>query len=623
MTKRLLSLMLALIMLFSLCMTACSTPADEEAEEGEEEQQEEVQRPNVGLTIYAIKDKKMTDEALKAVEEKVSNYCIAKYKTAIQLRFFTEEEYQAALDQEEAEFAAQAIEKMKAEEEAAAIAKSEAAYKAKLSPEERVKYDQKKRMEAKKKADEEKKKAEAQAELIERGEDKAVFLDTQMDIVFIPGQAQYLEMIRKEKLVDMKTFLDNTYKKIRDYVYPSFMLAATVDGGVFGIPNNRDINTNETYLVLNTALVEKYGVDLTKVRSITDLESAFAAVKAGSPGVTPIYGDFDPEGVVFYEGVDMAHTTCVFADNLLGGTQMATTTNAALNPASTASDAMSDYFRLKADWRAKGYLSDTNANFFASVQELTEAEKKEWEAKGYTLHLYKGATVTDQAVLDAGLFGISTHCQYPERAMEIIKLMSTDSELHNLLTFGIEEVHYIVNADNENVITVVDDSYAMDFYKTGNALLGYVTSEMDPDYVAKAKEKNLNSFVSPFLGYRYDWASDENEKWMKGFAEWKAVLDPIYAQLSYGTANWKQILTDAYQELRYNENQTYTVDYGVWQSDCLFRSGYKTQAEKVKALKDSLGTEDQTEAEGAVAPVTTTTAATTTATAATTTTKAN
>ncbi len=595
MTKRLISLMLALIMLLSLFMTSCaSTPAEEEGEEGEEEQVE-VQRPNIGLTLYAIKDAKMTKEAQEAVEEKVSNYCIAKYKTAIRFKFFTEEEYQAELDKVYAEFAAEAAEKLKAEQEAAAIAKSEAAYKAKLSPEERVKYDQKKRQEAKKKADEAKKKAEAEAELVEKGKDKVQWAETQMDIIYIPSQAQYYDWVQKGKLVDMKTFLDNTYKKICDYVYPSFLTAATVDGGVFGIPNNRDINTPETYIVLNTALVEKYNVDLSKVRSITDLNAAFAAVKAGEAGVTPIYGDFDPEGIVFYEDVDMAHTTGVFADNLLGGTEMAVTTNAALNPDSTY-DAMRNYFQLKADYRANGYISETNTNFFASVQELTEEQKQEWIDKGYTLHLYKGATVTDKAVLDAGLFGISAHCKEQERAMEIITLLSTDAELHNLLTFGIEEVHYIVNAENQNVITVVDDSYAMDFYKTGNALLGYVTEDMDPDYVAKAKQKNLNSFVSPFIGYRYDWNTEENQKYMKGYEEWKAYLDPIYAQLSYGTPEWKTILNEAYQNLRYNETKMFSVDYGEWQNSCTFRGGFGAYAEKAKTLKASLGITDLTEA---------------------------
>ncbi len=587
MTKRLISLMLVLIMILSLCMTSCATtPKEEENEEGEEEQVE-VQRPNIGLTLYAIKDEKMTKEALEAVEEKVSNYCVAKYKTAIRLKFFTEQEYQSELDKVSAEFAAEAAEKLKAEQEAAAIAKSEAAYKAKLSPEERVKFDQQKRLEAKKKADEAKKKAEAEAELVEKGKDQVKWDKTQMDIIFIPNQEKYYDWVQQGKLVDMKTFLDNTCKKIRDYVYPSFLSAATVDGGIFGIPNNRDINTNETYLVLNTALVEKYDVDLSKVRSITDLNDAFAAVKAGEAGITPIYGDFEPEGAVFYDDVDMGHMTCVFADNLLGGTQMETTTNAALNPDS-AHDAMRDYFQLKADYRAKGYLSDTNTNFFASVQELNEEQKKQWEEKGYTLHLYKGATVTDEAVLNAGLFGISSHCKQPERAMEIVTLLSTDTELHNLLTFGIEEVHYIVNADNENVITVVDDSYAMDFYSTGNSLLGYVTDDMDPDYVAKAKQKNLNSFVSPFLGYRYDWDAEENKKFMDGYAEWKAYLDPIYARLSYGTPDWKDILTETYNNVRLNENKQFSVGYREWETDCTFRKGFSSYAEKVKELKASL-----------------------------------
>ena len=132
------------------------------------------------------------------------------------------------------------------------------------------------------------KKAEAEAELVEKGKDKVEWAKTQMDIIYIPGQAQYYDWVQQGKLVDMKTFLDNTYKKVRDFVYPSFLSAATVDGGIFGIPNNRDINTNETYLILNTALVEKYNVDLSKVRSITDLNAAFAAVKAGEAGVTPI-----------------------------------------------------------------------------------------------------------------------------------------------------------------------------------------------------------------------------------------------------------------------------------------------------------------------------------------------
>ncbi|MBR5295873.1 MAG: hypothetical protein IKU24_04710, partial [Clostridia bacterium] len=531
MTKRLISLMLALIMLLSLCMTSCANTSEEDEEN---ETEEEVQRPNLALTIYAIMDEKTTKEGLEKVEEKISNYCVAKYKTAIDLRFFTEEEYQAGLDAMYDKFAAEAAEKLKAEQEAAAAAKSEAEYKATLTPEERIEYDQKKRLEAKKAEEEAKKKAEEEAELIEQGKDVAVVKDVQMDIIYIPDMDSYKSYIEQEQLLGLNEYLNTTQKKIKNYIYPAYLTAASVNSSVYGIPNNAPIATNETYFVVNTALSEKYGVDFDKVRSINDLEEVFAKVKAGEQGVTPIYGDFDPEGLVFYNGVDMGRTTCVFADNLLGGTTALTNTNATFNPNSTQS-AFINYCATKAEYRKSGYLSDTNQNFFLSVQELTEEERMDWEKKGYTTVLYKGAPFTTEAALNNGLFGISSHCEYPERAAEILELIVTDTEFHNLFAFGIEEENYIVNADNKNVITVVDDSYSMDFYKTGNTFIGYIPDTMDVDYIEKGREKNLNAYISPFFGFEFDWTATTEEKWLTAFAEWKAYVDPLYEKLSYGT----------------------------------------------------------------------------------------
>ena len=137
MTKRLISLFLAMIMIFSLILTSCANATDEE-EEGEEEQQEDVLRKYVAVTVYGIADDSMTDEGLALVEEKISNYCVAKYKTAIDLRFFTEDQYQAGLNRVYDLFSAQEAEKLKADKEAQEAARSIAAYKASLSPEEQI-----------------------------------------------------------------------------------------------------------------------------------------------------------------------------------------------------------------------------------------------------------------------------------------------------------------------------------------------------------------------------------------------------------------------------------------------------------------------------------------------------
>ena len=585
MTKRLISLVLVLIMLLSLCMTACS---NEEATEGEAAE-EEIQRPNLYLTLYAIVE---NDEGLEAVEEKISNYCKAKYKTQIDLRFYTEAEYEKALNEMYDKFAAQEAEKLKEEQAIAASKKEEAIYKASLGKEERLKYEQKKRQEAKKAEEEAKKEAALQAELIDRGDDKAVVQDVQMDIIYIPGMEQYYSWADQGLLADITTLVNNTHKKIYDFVYPSYMTAATLGSTIYGIPNNQAVTTNETYFVVNAALAEKYGVDWSQVRSITDLNDTFAAIKAGEPGVTPIYGDFDPENFVFYEDVDMAGVVGVFHDTLLNGKFTSTLANVPLNPNSSTSTAMVDHYATKALYRRNGYMSDTNQNFFLSVQELNEEEKAAWEAKGYKTVLYKGAPFTTEAALDVGLFGVSKYCQEPERAMEIIELLATDSTVRNLLAFGIEEVNYLRKSDNSNIITIIDDSYSMDFYKSGNTMIGYVPDTMDPDYIEKAMQKNLASSIDPFLGFRFNWEDEANQKWLSVFEDWNTYLEPIWQQLNYGTDNYLALMTEAWDQINLNENELLEMSYSHWNSSCGLRSQYASYTSKLIALSDSLQLEN-------------------------------
>ncbi|MBR2634104.1 MAG: hypothetical protein IKD31_00820 [Clostridia bacterium] len=590
MTKRLTSLMLALIMLLSLLLTSCSgssTPKETGDNIGED-----VQRKNLVLTIYAITDDKTTEEALAAVEEKISNYCVAKYKTAIDLRFYKESEYKAKLQDMYDKFALQDEEAKKAAEEEKARKKSEAAYKATLTPEERTKYEQEQRMKAKKEAEEAEKKAKEEAALIAQGKDKAVVKEVQMDILYIMDKDMYYDFVDNDKLADIKSYLNGRYKSIQDYVYPSFITAATVGTGIFGVPNNHGISTNETYMIINTALANKYQVDLNAIRSITDLSAAFEQVKAGEPNVTPIFGDFDPEGVVFYDEIDSGRALCVYTDNLRGAKfNPLAATSMSINPQTSVP--LLDYFNLKRDYNTKGYLSTTNENFFLSIQELTPAQRAEWQAKGYSTVLYKGADFNTTAALENGLFAISKRCTEPERAMEILQLMTTDSTLRDMFAFGVEDVNYIRRADKDGVVTIIDDSYSMDFFKSGNALIGSVPDTMDENYVAEAKQKNLNSFMNPFLGFRYDWNKDTNEKWVKLMAAWKAYLDPLYASLSAGTVeDVKKAMTDANTAMFYNARKQFEHTSKDFMADCTIHADYKTYVSKLVTLDTLLHFEE-------------------------------
>ena len=590
MKKRLLCLLLSVIMLLSLCMTGCSSSTEDSTSETGEAEESDA-RGKWAMTLYSITGDSTTDEAIAEVEEKFSNYVYAKYKTSVDLRLYRESEYAEALNGMWEKFNQQDAEKKKAEEEAAKKKAEESAYIRTLTPAELEEYKLEQEKQAQREKEEAERKKEEEKELIEQGKDVAAVKDVQMDILFVPDAKSYASFAAQDALLDLTPFMEKQLSLTSDYIHPSFLTAANVGEALYGIPNNHGISTNETYMIFNTALCEKYGMDKKNGEriSIEDFEEIFAQIKAGEPGVTPIYGDFDPEGLEylvvdgkrFGEGM-----VCVFADQLLGGEFVQADLNKTYNPASAASTAFVDYCALKAKYRAAGYLSDTNQNFFLSVKEMTEEEKDEWVKKGYTVLLYKGAKFTQEDALQNGLFAISSRCEMPERAAEVLNLLETDPELRNIFTFGIKDTHYM-ESGKDGIITKIDDSYSMDFFRTGNTYIGYLPDTIDPDYVTKAKEKNYNSRIDVWLGYNdFDWSAEENKVWVDGAAQWAQVIGDRAAKLNYGTPDYMEIIT-AIQD---DNNDTAKCDfnYSKFHTDCKFAVGYKAVAARLCALSKRL-----------------------------------
>lgn len=595
MSKRLLCLLLAVIMVLSLFLTSCAGNTSEEEEDSDAEQaDEDVLRKYMAITIYGICDDSMTEEGMAAVEEKISNYCVARYKTSIDLRLFRASEYESALNSLYDKFAAQDEEKRIAEEAKASSSLEEKELLRKMTKEEKLAYNRQKRLAEAEAKEAAKKAAEEEAKLVEEGKDKTVAAEeVQLDILFLPTMQDFYDAVDQELVIDLKSYLDNKNKLITDYVYPSFLGATTINGATYGIPTNRGIETKETYLVVNRALAEKYEVDWTKFHSLKDLEEVFRQIRANDPGVTPIYGDFEPEDVSFYhptEDRDAGNLIAVNASTLLHDPFKVTASEESFVKSCTSrhSDSLKEenvnflrYVEWKSAWRQAGYMSDTNRNFFLTVEELSTEERQAREAEGYLTVLYKGAPFTTEEALGYGVFAISKRCEYPERAMEIMQLLYTDETLHNLFAFGVEGVNYVVNNDGKTV-TLVDDSYKMDLFKTGNALLGYLPGDMDPDYITNAKAKNLNSRLDPFLGFRMDWTDPALSEWLEYFDIWHEVVGDRFDRICYGVAD-PGALYDEMATVTSDSDRVVRTYSNLKDSTTLFGS-YKTHAAMLAQL---------------------------------------
>ena len=97
------------------------------------------------------------------------------------------------------------------------------------------------------------------------------------------------------------------------------------------------------------------------------------------------------------------------------------------------------------------------------------------EAEGWVCNVYM-TPVVDADEVNEGAFAVTTSCKKPERAMEIIYALSTDSVLRNLLLYGEEGKNYTVDT-NGYVVPVEsgENVYRMEIRYTGSYFNAHYT----------------------------------------------------------------------------------------------------------------------------------------------------
>ena len=123
--------------------------------------------------------------------------------------------------------------------------------------------------------------------------------------------------------------------------------------------------------------------------------------------------------------------------------------------------------QLKAAIEADGktfedYVSLTTGNY---------SDKALYESQGYICNIISYPSVDAEEALRAS-FAIVEGTKYPDRAMEIIYLLSTDSNFRNMLQYGVEGINYVKGADGIIIPHSEGDGvYSMNMLYTGNVFI--------------------------------------------------------------------------------------------------------------------------------------------------------
>lgn len=480
--------MLAALMLFTaVASTGCS--------KGENNDKNEASGI-VTLNMFIITEDETSPEAAREVQMAINEITVPQHKMLVKINYLKADEYWDAVDAAEAETVEYISSKNSKASEAARL---KAIYLESLEEKDEAETEESAEAEAEAATETSTKKKKTIAEMNFNDAIDAVFemsdvvLDNpQIDIILVDSYDKFTELVEDERISEIDIKYDR--KIVTQYIHPTILSTTTVDGDTMGIPANAPINGEYEFLVFNKNLLDKYGYTVHDLKTIESMGDYFALIKANEPGVYPISAVPELSGAEIYDDI-------LFAQSKLDSISSSSF------PIYLNNSAYMAYLKAVENYKKNGYIAEyAGAENAKCAVELVKSSKiidREWTDENgvtYQAYLYDIPRVTAEEAFSSA-FCVSSQSLNKSKAAELIELFTINSELANLLQYGIEGTHYRLE---DGVVTYLETepekTYKMNNEYTGNMYIKYETEDTVGS-IEEAKAGNLSTAPSAFFGY--------------------------------------------------------------------------------------------------------------------------
>lgn len=327
----------------------------------------------------------------------------------------------------------------------------------------------------------------------------------------------YATNVSKEAFVDISGMLAD-YPALYNAMPEAYWEAATINGGIYAVPNVQiaarqpamyfitdemeslgytveDVSGWSTILDAKDYLQAAYEKNGTKFAGVAeDQIAAYCGYELMSNISNAVAVKMDDESctVVNFFETEEFKTLCE---------QMAELNAAGLTDGQCAIDA--DY-SISQRTAARNSLS-------VSGTWKPGGDVEESLRYGYPLTLVgSGTSILTTGGIIATMWGISTTSEHPDRVLQILELLLTDPYVMNLISYGVEGVHYEVV---DGFIQSIDGAgYAPGCsWAFGNVFLTTPYVGQPADVWEQTESLNQNAVVSNLIGFSYSNANVQSE----------------------------------------------------------------------------------------------------------------
>ncbi len=488
-------------------------------------------------------------EAYKKVNEAITTITKSEFKVNLNIQYFTEEEYYTELDK--------AIEAMNADKQAA------------------IEAEKKAKRDALKKgipyvAPSTKKVGTEYYINPETGREEVKYPDVvehQLDIFYLSGYDNYVKYIEDDVLAIIDSEIENNGKDLLTCISPALLDGVKYNGITYAVPNNNVLG-EYTYMVINKEMFDKYKYNINDINDLRDLENFLGDVKS--------YESAD-DYVVFESDVHECMTQLVHYWNIAPETfdisNDFSLVGTVLRNELSRGEVLYDFESVLSKktyksilesvmgYKFEGYFGEAEEGKTSVVKFVKGScmDKAKLEAEGNYVVISKYPEVSNDDIFD-NMFCIATDSIDISKSMEVLSFLNTNSEIRNLLQYGIEGENYKIT---EEGLVRKNNDYMMDVSKTGNEFIAYPEEGMPLDIWEDYKEQNRAAIVNPLFGFSYKDSLPEydedgvNSGIDEELVKWLSEESKLFSQRineCNSSADLEKIISETQARPGYDEN---------------------------------------------------------------------
>lgn len=363
------------------------------------------------------------------------------------------------------------------------------------------------------------------------------------DILFT-DQTRFASEVSNGVFLDISDILDKDASELKKLIPEEYWTAVSRDGKIYGVPTMKD-NAISEYFVWDKDLADKYEVDITK---ITDFESMYPVAKKikEGEGTAPFFMSKAGASAL----IDMYFDDMSSSSKTIGvkyGDKSAQVVNPVDDP--DILEALKVIRRMYTEGIINGDAPTADdAPKYHSIfmaQGWSGAAKTVW---GPNMGIENceavqiGESVMSNKTIQGSVNGVSAGSKHPEKAVQLLQLINTDTKLRDMFFYGVEGENFKYVGDK---VERLNADWAMAGYTQGNTYIVSLQTLEKTNQWEEVQELNEKAVKSELLGFAMDLTNVQTH-----LANCNAIYEKYYPELFTGAQDPEQMIAKMKEEMK-------------------------------------------------------------------------